>query len=299
MSEYHNPVMLRESVAALAIKPNGVYVDATLGGGGHSRAILGQLREGKLYAFDCDADAAENAPKDRRFFFVRNNFKYLQNCLRYLDCTSVDGIIADLGVSSHQFDVGARGFSFRFDADLDMRMNRDASLTAAQVLNHYPEKELERIFRQYGEMSQSRQVAQLIGKARAQKSIEDTGALSLALASIIPRQYTHKFWATLYQSLRIEVNREIDALEALLDQSLRLLKVGGRLVVITYHSLEDRMVKNFMRSGNIKGTISKDFYGNKETPFMAVTKKAVTPSPQEIQQNNRARSAKLRAVEKR
>jgi len=291
--------MLRESVTALAIKPNGIYVDATLGGGGHSHAMLEHLEEGRLYAFDCDADATVNVPKDRRFIFIRNNFKYLQNCLRYLGCTSVDGIMADLGVSSHQFDVGERGFSFRFDADLDMRMNQESSLTAEQVLNHYTEEQLERLFRQYGEMPQSRRVAALIVKARAQKEIGNTHALSSALASMVPRQHAHKFWATLYQSLRIEVNKEMDALEALLEQSLRLLKSGGRLVVITYHSLEDRMVKNFMRSGNIKGSISKDFYGNEETPFIAVTKKAIIPSPEEISQNNRARSARLRAVEKR
>jgi len=291
--------MLRESVTSLAIKPNGTYVDATLGGGGHSSAILEHLQEGCLYAFDCDADASVNAPNDRRLIFIRNNFKYLQNCLRYLGCTSVDGILADLGVSSHQFDVGDRGFSFRFDADLDMRMNRETPLTAAQVLNHYTEKELEHLFSQYGEMSQSKRIAALIVKARAQQEMGNTQTLSNALASIVPRQHAHKFWATLYQSLRIEVNKEMDALEALLEQSLRLLKSGGRLVVITYHSLEDRMVKNFMRSGNVKGTISKDFYGNEETPFIAVTKKAITPSLEEIQQNNRARSAKLRAVEKR
>jgi len=292
--------MLRESVAALAMKPSGTYVDVTLGGGGHSCAILAQLNsEGRLYAFDCDADAAANVPHDSRFVFIHNNFKYLQNCLRYLGCTSVDGILADLGVSSHQFDCGARGFSFRFEADLDMRMNREASLTAAEVLNRYSEEELGRIFRQYGEMAQSRRAAALIVQARTQKPIRSTLDLQAALASIVPRQTPHKFWATLYQALRIEVNREMEALEALLEQSLRLLKSGGRLVVITYHSLEDRLVKNYMRSGNIHGTISKDFYGNEQTPFIAVTKKAITPSQEEVAQNNRARSAKLRAVEKR
>ncbi|MCL2726757.1 MAG: 16S rRNA (cytosine(1402)-N(4))-methyltransferase RsmH [Bacteroidales bacterium] len=290
--------MLRESVAALAMRPNGTYVDATLGGGGHSRAMLEQLQEGRLYAFDCDTDAAVNAPKDSRFVFVRCNFKYLQNCLRYLGCMSVDGILADLGVSSHQFDVGERGFSFRFDTDLDMRMNRDASITAARILNHYSQEELERLFRQYGEMPQSRRVAALVVKAREQMAIGSSVALSEALASIVPHQHPHKFWATLYQSLRIEVNREMDALEALLEQSLRLLKSGGRLVVITYHSLEDRMVKNFMRSGNVSGHITKDFYGNEESPFRVVYKKAVTPSADELAQNNRARSAKLRVAEK-
>ena len=292
--------MLRESVAALAMKPDGVYVDATLGGGGHSNAILAQLQpNGRLYAFDCDADAAANIPQDIRFKFIHNNFKYLQNCLRYVDCTSVDGILADLGVSSHQFDCGERGFSFRFEADLDMRMNRKASLTAAQVLRHYPEEELERIFRQYGEMAQSSRIAALIVQARSQKSMERTVDLEHALEPIVPHANTHKFWATLYQSLRIEVNREMEALEALLVQSLHLLKRGGRLVIITYHSLEDRMAKNFMRSGNIHGEVSKDFYGNQNTPFIAVTKKAITPSQQEVEQNNRARSAKLRVVEKK
>jgi len=291
--------MLRESVAALAMRPNGIYVDATLGGGGHSRAMLEQLKEGRLFAFDCDADAAANVPKERRFVFVRNNFKYMQNCLRYLGCTSVDGILADLGVSSHQFDTDERGFSFRFDADLDMRMNRDASLTAAQILNLYSQGELEHLFRQYGEMPQSRQVAALVVKARAQKAIGNTAALCEALAPIVPRLHPHKFWATLYQSLRIEVNREIEALEALLEQSLRLLKSGGRLVVITYHSLEDRMVKNFMRSGNISGQITKDFFGNEESPFKVVYRKAITPSTDELAQNNRSRSAKLRVAEKK
>jgi len=290
--------MLRESVAALAMKPNGTYVDATLGGGGHSRAMLEQLQEGRLYAFDCDADAAANVPKESRFVFVRNNFKYMQNCLRYLGCTSVDGILADLGVSSHQFDTDERGFSFRFDADLDMRMNRDASLTAAQVLNHYPQEELERLFRQYGEMPQSRRIAALVVKAREKRAIGDTATLSEILAPLVPYQHPHKFWATLYQSLRIEVNREMEALEALLEQSLRLLTCGGRLVVITYHSLEDRMVKNFMRSGNINGQITKDFYGNEKSPFKVVYKKAVTPSADELAINNRSRSAKLRVAEK-
>jgi len=299
MCTYHSPVMLRESVAALAIRPNGIYVDATFGGGGHARAILAQLQNGRLYAFDQDADAAINAPNDSRFVFIRNNFKYLQNCLHYLGCTEVDGILADLGVSSHQFDTGERGFSFRFDAALDMRMNQNAPLTAAKILNHYAEEELERIFRQYGEIPQSRRIAALIVKIRAQKPILHTGDLQAAVESVIPRLHAHKFLATLYQSLRIEVNGEMAALEALLEQSLRLLKSGGRLVVITYHSLEDRLVKNFMRSGNIEGTLNKDFYGNNETPFTVVTKKALLPLPQETTLNNRARSAKLRVAEKR
>ena len=300
MLPYHNPVMLRESVAAMAIKPCGTYVDATLGGGGHSCALLAQLQEeGRLYAFDCDSDAAANVPHDNRFVFIHNNFKYLQTSLRYLGCTSVDGILADLGVSSHQFDCGERGFSFRFDAELDMRMNRETSRTAAEVLNRYSEEELAHIFRQYGEMGQSRRAALLIVKARMQKPVRSTLDLHAALASIVPRQYPHKFWATLYQALRIEVNREMEALEALLEQSLRLLNSGGRLAIITYHSLEDRLVKNFMRSGNLHGVIAKDLYGNEETPFIAVTKKAITPSQEEVAQNNRARSAKLRAVAKR
>ena len=298
MSAYHHPVLLRESVVALAINPNGTYVDATFGGGGHSRAILDRLENGHLYAFDYDADAAANTHKDNRFTLIRNNFKYLQNCLRYTGCMSVDGILADLGVSSHQFDTQERGFSFRFDADLDMRMNRDAPLTAAHVLNTYREEELERIFRQYGEMPHSKRIALMIVKARAQKPIRKTGDLQSVLASVTPRQYAHKFWATLFQSLRIEVNREMEALESLLEQSLRLLKSGGRLAVITYHSLEDRMVKNFMRSGNRDGCINKDLYGNEDVPFIVVTKKAITPSPEEIAQNNRARSARLRAAQK-
>jgi len=299
MSTYHHPVMLRESVASLAVIPNGTYVDATFGGGGHTRAILEQLKNGRLYAFDRDADAAVNIPKDNRFVFIRNNFKYLQNCLRYVGCTSVDGILADLGVSSHQFDTGKRGFSFRFDTALDMRMNLEASQTAAQVLNHYSETELERIFRQYGEMSQSRRAAALIVKARTQKPMEHTGDIQSALAPLIPHQHAHKFLATLYQSLRIEVNGEMEALQALLEQSLRILKNGGRLAIITYHSLEDRMVKNFIRNGNIEGDTKKDFYGHAYTPWVALHKKAITPSADELVQNNRARSAKLRVAEKR
>jgi 16S rRNA (cytosine1402-N4)-methyltransferase len=274
-------------------------VDATYGGGSHSLAIWEQLQSGRLYAFDCDADVTVNTPNDKRFVFIRNNFKYLQNCLRYMGCTAVDGILADLGVSSHQFDTGDRGFSFRFDAPLDMRMNRDASLTAVQVLNRYPEEELERIFRLYGEMAQSRRAATLIVQARAQKPILSTTDLHSVLESITPRQHTHKFQATLYQSLRIEVNREMEALDALLDQSLRLLNSGGHLCIITYHSLEDRKVKNFMRSGNIEGIVSKDFYGNEQTPFVVIQRKAITPSAEELEQNNRARSAKLRVAQKK
>ncbi|MCL1974441.1 MAG: 16S rRNA (cytosine(1402)-N(4))-methyltransferase RsmH [Bacteroidetes bacterium] len=299
MSGYHTPVMLRESVAALAIKPNGIYVDATFGGGGHARAILEQLRNGRLYAFDRDGDALSQTLPDKRLVFIHNNFKYLQNCLRYLGCNAVDGILADLGVSSHQFDTKQRGFSFRFQAPLDMRMNQQASLSATQVLNHYSEQELERIFRQYGEMPQSKRVAALVVKAREEAPVKDTQSLRSALAPLIPTQQIHKFLATLYQAIRIEVNGEIPALEALLAQSLRVLNNGGRLVIISYHSLEDRMVKNFMRSGNTSGIVSKDFYGSAQTPFTAVTKKAITPSPEEKAQNNRARSAKLRAVEKR
>lgn len=290
--------MLHESIAALAIKPDGTYVDATFGGGGHAQAILEQLENGHLYAFDSDADAVANAIQDRRFTAIHNNFKYLQTSLRYLGCTSVDGILADLGVSSHQFDTGERGFSFRFDTTLDMRMNQGNPHTALLILNHYPQEELARIFHLYGEIAQSKRIAALIVKARTQKPIQSSKELHLALAPVIPDHAPHKFLATLYQSIRMEVNKEMEALEALLEQSLRLLKNGGRLAVITYHSLEDRMVKNFMRSGNRDGIITKDFYGNEKTPFVAITKKAVTPSPQEVAQNNRARSAKLRVAEK-
>ncbi|MDR2585514.1 MAG: 16S rRNA (cytosine(1402)-N(4))-methyltransferase RsmH [Prevotellaceae bacterium] len=298
MSAYHHPVLLRESVASLVVSPNGTYVDATFGGGGHARAILEQLDNGHLYAFDRDLDAAANVPVDSRFTFVRNNFAYMQNCLRYLGCSSVDGIIADLGVSSHQFDTEERGFSYRFDSDVDMRMNRDASLSAFQVLNHYPEEELERIFRQYGELPQSRRAAALITKARAQKPIRTCKDFQSAIEPLIPRQHSYKFFSTLYQSIRIEVNGEMGALEALLEQSLRLLTNGGRLAVITYHSLEDRMVKNFMRCGNVDGHTQKDFFGNDLSPFVALHKKAITPSQEEIANNNRARSAKLRVAVK-
>ena len=300
MSPYHTPVLLSESIAALAIQPSGVYVDATFGGGGHSQAILQNLgAEGRLYAFDRDADALQNAPQDIRFNLIHNNFKYMHACLRYAGCGQVQGILADLGVSSHQFDTQDRGFSFRFDAPLDMRMNRQASFTAADLLNSAPQDELEHIFRQYGEMPQSRRMAALIVAARQQTPITHTQDLSRILAPLMPRLLAHKFQATLFQALRIEVNGEMAALEALLEQSLMLLAPGGRLVVISYHSLEDRLVKNFMRSGNLQGNVEKDFYGNELGPFSLVSRKAIIPSAQEIETNNRARSAKLRVAEKR
>jgi S-adenosyl-methyltransferase MraW len=300
MSAYHTPVLLSESIAALAIQPSGIYVDVTFGGGGHSRTILEALGpRGQLFAFDRDADALQNVPQDSRFTLIHNNFKYMHACLRYAGCTQVQGILADLGVSSHQFDTQDRGFSFRFDAPLDMRMNRQGALTAAELLNTAPQEELERIFRQYGEMPQSRKMAALLVAARQQAPITHTQDLSRILAPLMPKQQAHKFQATLFQALRIEVNGEMAALEALLEQSLMLLAPGGRLVVISYHSLEDRMVKNFMRSGNLQGQIEKDFYGNELSPFTLIGRKAQSPSEQEIENNNRARSAKLRVAEKR
>ena len=299
MSEYHTPVLLEESVSAMAIRDGGTYVDATFGGGGHSREILSRMDESsRLIAFDRDMDALKNAPNDGRLILINNNFRFVQNFVRHNGYEYVDGILADLGVSSHQFDTEERGFSFRFDSALDMRMSNDSNITAADIVNTYTESDLEAIFRNYGEVENSRRVAALICKSRSENKIILTSDLNRAIESVLPKFAEHKYLAKVYQALRIEVNGEMRALEGFLYGALSSLRSGGRLVVITYHSLEDRMVKNFMKSGNISGTTEKDFFGNTRSPFRLVTKKPLLPEEDEIASNTRARSAKLRVAEK-
>lgn len=299
MSTYHTPVLLDESVTALAIVPAGIYLDATFGGGGHSREILSRMDEkSRLLAFDKDSDALDNAPKDNRLTLIHNNFRFVRNYVHLNNIKYVDGILADLGVSSHQFDTEERGFSFRFDAPLDMRMNQKGKTTAADIVNGYTEDSLARVLSTYGEVENSRRVAQLICKNRVNNQIMTTTDLNTALAPVLPKFAEHKYLAKVYQALRIEVNGEMRALEGFLNDAAIVLKPGGRLVVITYHSLEDRMVKNFMRSGNIEGVVDKDFFGNVKSPFEVITKKPVSPREEEIAGNTRARSAKLRVAKK-
>jgi 16S rRNA (cytosine1402-N4)-methyltransferase len=329
MSEYHIPVLLAESVSALVTNPDGIYADATFGGGGHTAAILSRLHAGgKLIAFDRDADALANAPKDERLTLIHNNFRFIENYAEEMrrslgyarddkkedarddkkeDAREgqegpgiLDGVLADLGVSSHQFDTAGRGFSFRFEeAPLDMRMNQQARLTAEEVVNSYAEADLERILRLYGEVDGARNMARLIVAARAENPLHTTGDLDRAIAKMLPKNAEHKVLAKVYQALRIEVNQEMRALEKFLDGATRSLKPGGRLVVITYHSLEDRMVKNFIKTGNVDGEQRKDAFGRMETPLEAVNRKPIVPEESEIERNTRARSAKLRIAERR
>lgn len=295
---YHTPVMLQETLEGLNTKPGGVYADLTFGGGGHSRALLAQLGpEGHLYGFDQDADAQAGAPQDERFTFVRSNFRFCQNWMRYYGHEQVDGILADLGVSSHHLDEGARGFSFRSDAPLDMRMNQQARLTARDVVNDYAEQQLADIFRLYGELHQSRQLAAALVKARAAATIETTGQLAELLTPLLGRAREKKDLAKVFQALRIEVNGEMRALREMLEAATQLLRPGGRLVVLTYHSLEDRMVKNVMRSGNPEGNVRQDIYGRSLAPLRCVGKMQV-PSEAEQAANPRSRSAKLRVAER-
>lgn len=295
---YHVPALLKQSVDGLEIKPDGVYVDVTFGGGGHSSEVLRRMERGRLIAFDQDEDALVNSIDDARFTLLNQNFRFLRNNLLYLGIESVDGIIADLGVSFHQFDVPERGFSFRFEGPLDMRMSRGGSLTAAKVLNDYTEERLADIFYQYGEISNSRAVARAVVAARESAPLLTIGDLTGAVAALVPKKVENKFYAKLFQALRIEVNRELEYLKELLEQSLEMLGSGGRLVVITYHSLEDRLVKNFMKSGSFGGELEKDFYGNVITPFRLVTRKAVVVDDEEVVANPRSRSARLRIAEK-
>ena len=298
MNRYHIPVLLHPSVDLLQIKPGGVYVDATFGGGGHSREILTRIEKGLLVAFDQDKDAAANQWEDARFRFVRQNFRHMVQALEKIQITQVDGILADLGISSHQIDQPERGFSFRFDARLDMRMDQRQELTAADVLNETPEEELVRVFSRYGEIPNAKKLVRLISEYRTHDKLTYTQQLETVIESCIPRDRRSKYLAQVYQALRIQVNGELQALEALLLNSLQLLKPGGRMVVISYHSLEDRLVKRFFRSGNFQGELIKDFYGNPLTPWKVLTRKAIQPTPEEIEANARARSARLRAVER-
>ncbi len=290
--------MLKQSVDGLDIRPGGIYVDVTFGGGGHSREILNRLEGGRLIAFDHDEDALANAISDGRFTLLIQNFRFLRNNLAYLGIGAIDGLIADLGVSFHQFDVPARGFSFRFEGPLDMRMNDRASLTAAQVVNTWDEDRLAALFREYGEIRNSGAVAKAIVAAREKSPLALAGDLTSAVRALVPARSEHKFYAKLFQALRIEVNRELDNLKEMLGQVTGMLRPGGRLVVITYHSLEDRLVKNFLRSGSFDNVAEKDFYGNVHTPFSIITRKAIVPDDSEIAANPRSRSAKLRIAEK-
>jgi 16S rRNA (cytosine1402-N4)-methyltransferase len=298
--QYHDPVLLQECIEGLNIKPDGVYVDVTFGGGGHSKEILKQLSEkGKLFAFDRDPDAVANAPQDERFTLIRQNFRFLKNYLKLYKALPVDGILADLGVSSHQFDVAERGFSIRYDAKLDMRMDTGAAKSAYNVVNEYAEEELKRIFKEYGEVNNAGRLARLIAEAREQKKIETVEELKTVIRPQTPKHKENSFLAQVFQALRIEVNGEMEDLKELLLQSAEILKPEGRLVVISYHSLEDRPVKNFMRSGKFEGEPEKDFYGNLLTPLRPLSAKPIVPSEEEIKRNNRARSAKLRIAEKK
>jgi 16S rRNA (cytosine1402-N4)-methyltransferase len=295
---YHLPVLLKESVDALLEVKGEVWVDVTFGGGGHTREILSRMGQGRLLAFDQDADALSNLPDDERLIFVNENFRFLKRFLRFYDAIPADGILADLGVSSWQIDEPGKGFSTRFDAPADMRMDRRSTLTAAMVIAGYAEEELVRIFREYGELANSRQIAARIVKHRQQEPIETTGKLREVLLPLSPRGAENKFLAQVFQALRIEVNQELEALKDLLRQSAEVLRPGGRLVVISYHSLEDRLVKNFMKTGTFDGEPVKDFYGNLLAPFRPVNKKPLEATDEEIDRNPRARSAKLRIAEK-
>ncbi len=296
---YHNPVLLNECIEGLAINPEGTYVDVTFGGGGHSRAMLEHLTTGKLIGFDQDADAMQNLPQDDRFIFINQNFRYLVNFLRLYKALPVDGILADLGISSHQIDMAERGFSTRFDAELDLRMDRKSGLTARQIVNQYSPDELKKIFVEYGELKHSFRIAQLLISVRDAEEITTTTRLKEILLPLAERGRENKFFAQVFQALRIEVNGELDALKEMLLQTTKVLKPGGRLVVLSYHSLEDRLVKNFVKTGNFEGIEQKDFYGNLLSPFKPLTRKPVVPGEEEIALNGRARSAKLRIAEKK
>ena len=296
--EYHNPVLLQASVNGLNIKPDGIYVDVTFGGGGHSKEILKRLGpNGKLFAFDQDEDALANALPDERFTLINENFRFIKRFLRFYGVKSVDGILADLGVSSHQFDVPERGFSTRFDADLDMRMSHKNALNAYRVVNEYDDVNLKRVFLDYGELKNAPALARTIIEAREKQPIKTTDELKEVLARCLPERVRNKILAQIYQAIRIEVNQEMDVLKELVEQSLEVLKPGGRLSVISYHSLEDRLVKRFMKNGMFEGEPERDFFGNFSVPFKTVGK-LIIPDNAEIKENNRARSAKLRIAEK-
>ena len=295
---YHQPALLHECIEGLSINPSGIYADLTFGGGGHSREILGKLNaDGRLIAFDQDEDSLQNAFDDERFTLVNENFRYLKNFLRLHKAFPLDGILADLGISSHQIDTPERGFATRFEGPLDMRMGRNQGTTAAQMVNTYPEEKLREVFSLYGELSNARQLAAAIVQART-TPISTTTELKEAIKSCLPSNYENKILAQIFQAIRIEINDEMGALQAMLKQCADVLKPGGRLVVISYHSLEDRLVKNYMKSGNMDGTLEKDFYGNIIAPLKPVTRKPLTPSSAEMASNPRSRSAKLRIAQK-
>ena len=298
-SEYHNPVLLKECMEGLNIREDGVYVDVTFGGGGHSQEILKHLGdEGKLFGFDQDEEAQANALPDKRFTLVKENFRSLQDALRERGVERIDGLLADLGVSSHQFDTAERGFSIRFESALDMRMSRSVKHTAADVLNDLSEQELKRMFREYGEIENASQLARTICTERKKGRIRTVNELKNVIAGLVRRGKENQYLAQVFQALRIEVNDELNALRALLEQSAKVIRSGGRLVVMSYHSLEDRLVKNYIRDGKFEGDADTDFYGNRIVPFKAINRKPIEPSDQEIRTNNRARSAKLRVAEK-
>jgi len=292
---YHDPVLLKESIELLAVQRDGIYVDATFGGGGHSRAILEKLGpKGRLLGFDQDADARANSPQDDRFTFVEANFRHLKRFLRLHGVDKIDGLLADLGVSSHQFDTADRGFSYRFEAGLDMRMDRDGGKTAADILNTYDAASLQRVFSEYGEVRNARTLALRIAEVRTKKPFRNVGDL-VSLAEALAKGQKMRYLSQVFQALRMEVNEEVQVLDELLQGAMETLKPGGRLVVIAYHSIEDRAVKNFLKTGNIQGEVQSDFYGNIFRPFEILTKKAETPSQEEASRNPRARSAKMRA----
>lgn len=297
--EYHNPVLLKETVDGLNIKPDGVYVDVTFGGGGHSREIMSRLGpNGKLFAFDQDLDALANAIDDPRFVLINENFRYIKRFLRFHGVKEVDGILGDFGVSSHQFDVAERGFSTRFEAELDMRMNQNGEISAFNVVNEYDEQELKNVFAEYGELTNARAIARAIVEAREVEPIKNSEQLKTVLARFLPGHKSNKILAQIYQAIRIEVNQEIDVLKEFLTQALEILKPEGRLSVISYHSLEDRLVKRFVKNGMFEGEPEKDFFGRFEVPFKTIGK-LIVPTAEEIEINNRARSAKLRIAEKK
>lgn len=298
MDVYHEPVLLDESIEGLNIRAGGIYVDVTYGGGGHSRRILEKLVGGKLVAFDQDEDAIKNLLDDERLIYVKHNFRYIRNFLKYYQIEKVDGILADLGVSSHDFDVAERGFSFRFEGRLDMRMNQLAILDAAKVINEYDESRLGEIFRKYGEITNWHRLAQRITSARANGYIDTISLFLKVIEACVPVKIEKKYLAQVFQALRIEVNNEIGVLSEFLESTLDLLKSGGRLVVISYHSLEDRLVKNYMRSGTVDGTLKQDFFGRTVSPFKLINRKIICPGENEIKRNPRGRSAKLRIAEK-
>jgi 16S rRNA (cytosine1402-N4)-methyltransferase len=295
---YHIPALLKESIDGLNIQPDGIYVDVTFGGGGHSKEILKRLNKGKLVAFDQDEDAILNVPADEKIIFLNQNFRFLKNNLLFNNIKTVDGLIADLGVSFHQFDEPERGFTFRQEAPLDMRMNKTGTVTAANILNTMDEAELANLFYKYGELTNSRRIAREIVIARTSRQIATVNDIIQIIGRLAPFRQEHKFYAKLFQALRIAVNHEIDYLQEMLVQALSVLNTGGRLVVISYHSLEDRIVKNFIKTGNFEGEEKKDFYGNLETPFRIINRKGTTPGEEEIAVNNRSRSARLRIAEK-